>query len=99
MDKRFAKVGDILPAVLKSVGLDRKLKDREVLAEWPNVVGSEIAARTEAIHVDDGVLIVKVEHGMWMQELHFMERELLGRLRDAVPGVRLMRIRFETKGH
>lgn len=99
MSKRFAKVGDILPAVLKSVGLDRKLKDREVLAEWPSAVGAEIAARTEAIHVDDGVLIVKVEHGMWMQELHFMERELLERLRAAVPGVRLKRIRFETQGH
>ena len=39
MNKRFARIGDILPAVLKSVGLDRKLKEREVLAAWPGVVG------------------------------------------------------------
>ena len=98
MNKRFARIGDILPAVLKSVGLDRKLKEREVLAAWPGVVGPEIAARTEAVHIDEGVLHVKVDHGAWMQELHFMERELIGRLREVAPGIRLQRIRLEARG-
>lgn len=92
--KRFARVGDILPAVLKSIGLDQKLKEREILACWPEVVGEEIAARTQAVKVDKGVLFVHVDHGAWMQELHFMERQIIERLKEKKPDVTIRKIRF-----
>jgi hypothetical protein len=47
--KRFARIGDILPAVLKSAGLEQKLRDQEILTIWPAVVGEEIAARTQCL--------------------------------------------------
>ena len=94
--KRFARIGDILPAVLKSCGLDKKLKEREILSMWPDVVGPDIAARTEAVRVENGVLYIHVEHGAWMQELHFMEREIVRKLRERAPGIDLKRIRFGT---
>jgi len=94
--KRFARVGDILPAVLKSIGLDQKLKEREILSIWPEVVGTEIAERTEAVRVDRGVLHVRVDHSAWVQELHFMEKALLKKLRERAPDIKLKRIRFGT---
>jgi predicted nucleic acid-binding Zn ribbon protein len=94
--KRFARIGDILPAVLKSIGLDKRIRERELLSIWPDVVGEEIAARTEAVNIDHGVLYVHVEHSAWIQELHFMETELLRKLRAEVPGVELKKIRFGT---
>jgi predicted nucleic acid-binding Zn ribbon protein len=94
MNRRFARVGDLLPAVLKSVGLEHKFREQEVLALWPEVVGEHIAARTQAVRVEKGVLYVHVDHGAWMQELHFKEKELLARLREKAPGARLKRIRF-----
>ena len=93
--KRFARVGDILPAVLKSVGLDRKLKEREILSIWPGAVGAEIAARTQAVKIDRGILYVRVEQSAWMQELHFMERELLKKLKKMAPDIEIKRIRFK----
>ena len=95
-DKRFARVGDILPAVLKSFGLEQKLKEREILAIWPRIVGEEIAARTKAVKIEDGVLYVNVDHGAWMQELYFMEKELLKRLKDEAPHIKCRKIRFGT---
>lgn len=95
-DNRFARVGDILPAVIKSIGLDQKIKELELLKLWPAVVGRDIAARTEAVKVEDGVLHVRVEHGAWMQELHFLEREIIERLREECPEVKIHRIRFGT---
>jgi predicted nucleic acid-binding Zn ribbon protein len=94
--KRFARVGDILPAVLKSIGLDQKLREREILACWAEVVGEEIAARTRAIKIDRGVLFVHVDHSAWMQELHFMEREIIERLNEKKPGITVRKIRFGT---
>ncbi len=94
--KRFARVGDILPAVLKSIGLDRKLKQQEIISIWPEVVGADIAARTQAVRVDKGVLIVHVDHSAWIQELHFMEKEILKKLKAKAPDIDIKRIRFGT---
>lgn len=96
MNKRFAKVGEVLPAVLKSVGLEHKFREQQALALWPEIVGEQIAARTRAVSVEKGVLFVHVDHGAWMQELHFKEKELLGKLQESVPQARIKRIRFGT---
>jgi len=95
--RRFARVGDVLPAVLKRLGLDQKFKDQQILGLWPEVVGPQLAQRTRAMRIDRGVLFVHVTHGAWMQELHFMEAALVGRLRERAPGADLQRIRFTTK--
>ena len=94
--KRFARVGDILPAVLKSIGLDQKLKEREILACWAEVVGEEIAARTRAVKIDHAILFVHVDHSAWMQELHFMEKEIIERLKKKKPNIKIRKIRFGT---
>ncbi|MFQ5511358.1 MAG: DUF721 domain-containing protein [Candidatus Krumholzibacteriia bacterium] len=91
---RFSRIGDILPAVLKSVGLDKKLKERELLSLWPTVVGEEIAARTRAVRVERGVLHVEVRHSAWLQELYFMEKEIYGKLRERAPEIEFHRIHF-----
>jgi predicted nucleic acid-binding Zn ribbon protein len=93
---RFSRIGDILPAVLKSVGLDKKLKERELLSLWPTVVGAEIANRSRAVRVERGILYVQVDHSAWLQELHFMEKEIYRKLRESAPGIEFHRIRFGT---
>ena len=94
--RKFARIGDILPAVLKSAGLDKKLRDQEILTIWPTVVGEEIAARTEAVKIDNGVLHVAVEHSVWLQELHFMEKEILEKLKERAPRTNCRKIRFSV---
>lgn len=95
----FAKVGDVLPALLRQLGLDKRFREQRLLGLWSEVVGDEIAERTRATRVDRGVLFVHVDHGAWMQELHFIEKELIEKLRASAPGVELNRIRFTTRDH
>jgi predicted nucleic acid-binding Zn ribbon protein len=97
MPRRFARIGDILPAVLKSVGLEQRLREQEILKVWPTAVGADIAARTRAVKMEKGVLFVQVEHGAWLQELHFMEREIIEKLRERAPGIKCRKIRFSTR--
>jgi predicted nucleic acid-binding Zn ribbon protein len=65
--------------------------------QWAAVVGSELARRTRALRCDNGTLWVHVDHGAWMQELHFIEKKLLDQMRAACPDVELTRIRFTAK--
>lgn len=90
-------MGDLLPSVLRRLGLERRFNEQSVLALWPTVVGEELAARTKATRIDRGVLFVQVDHGAWLQELHFVEKELIGKLHERAPGVAIKKIRFSTK--
>ena len=96
-DRKFTKVGELLPTILKQLGLDKRFKEQRVLTLWSAVVGEEIAARTKATKIDRGVLFVRVDHGAWLQELHFIEREIIEKLRALVPGVTINKIRFSSK--
>ena len=92
----FTKVSNLLPAILKKIGLARRLEEREILAMWEGVVGEEIAARTQAVKYARGILYIQVTHGAWMQELHFMEQEILQKLAEKMPGAKFQKIRFSS---
>jgi predicted nucleic acid-binding Zn ribbon protein len=94
--KRFARIGDILPAVLRSAGLEQRLRDQEILTIWPTVVGEAIAARTAALKMERGVLHVQVAHSAWLQELYFMEKEILCKLREEAPHIECRKIKFSV---
>jgi predicted nucleic acid-binding Zn ribbon protein len=96
---KMTRIGDVLPSLLRRLGLEQRFKEQAVLTLWPDVVGPEIAARTRASRIDKGVLYIRVDHGAWIQELHFIEKDLLRKLRAAAPGVELQRIRFSAREH
>ena len=90
----FARVGEVLPTVLRELGLQTRFAERRLVEKWPDVVGPELARRSRALRCENGILVFHVDHGAWMQELHFIEKDLVARLRAACPDVNLTRIRF-----
>jgi predicted nucleic acid-binding Zn ribbon protein len=83
--------------VLRDLGLQRRFSERQVVEKWAGVVGPDLAQRARATHFEKGTLFVRVDHGAWMQELHFIEKELVQKLRTACPDVDLTRIRFSAR--
>ena len=89
-----AKLGDVLASVLQHAGLTDRVAQAAVIPEWPSLVDSQIAAVTEPLMLQqDGTLVVMVKTHAWMQELTFLEPELLRSLnRDTSrPPVRRLR--------
>ena len=84
----------MLPAVLRDLGLQTRFNERQLVEQWATVVGPELAQRSRALRCENGTLVVRVDHGAWMQELHFIEKDLLSRLRAVCPDVNIQRIRF-----
>lgn len=95
--RSFTRVGAFLPSVLRDLGLQKRFSERKLVERWPEVVGEELARRARATRFEKGTLFVFVDHGAWMQELHFMEKELVRKLRAACPDVDLVRIKFGAK--
>ena len=76
--RRPVAMGDVISAVLKHAGLTDRVARASVIPEWPVLVGSQIAAVTEPLHLQqDGTLVVMVTTSAWMQELSLLEPELL----------------------
>jgi|MudIll2142460700_1097286.scaffolds.fasta_scaffold755489_2 predicted nucleic acid-binding Zn ribbon protein len=86
--------GEILVKVLEELGLSQKLREREALTQWPEVVGPEVARRSRALRIREGVLYVRVDSAVWRQELHFLKSAILMSYQEKLGPDRVKEIRF-----
>lgn len=89
-----APVGEALASFLKARGLDAAVERASVIAEWPALVGPQIARVATPRRVTrDGTLYVDVASPQWMSELSLMEVQLLSRInaREGATPVRKIR--------
>ena len=70
----------IIPALFKQLGLEEDARGGRAVTEWPAVAGDRIARHARAVSFRDGALTVEVEGSAWMQELGFLERDLVRKL-------------------
>jgi predicted nucleic acid-binding Zn ribbon protein len=90
------RVDDVLGRVLKERGFAGRLAQGRVVAEWPELVGSHIAAVTTAEAVAaNSVLVVSVKTHSWMTELTLMEREILATINRVTPGNPIKKIHWQ----
>lgn len=82
--KRPEAVGDILERLLKSYGLDGKLREWKAMEAWPQVVGEGIARHTKPEKVFRKRLYILVDSSAWMQQLHFLKQDIVVKLNAAV---------------
>ena len=62
-------IREIIEEVLKASGIDQKLKERELIRQWDEVVGITIARSTDSIYISDRKLIVKIRSSVIRNEL------------------------------
>ena len=86
--------GEILAKVMSSLGLDAKLKEREALTLWATIVGEEVARRSQALRIREGVIYVRVGSAAWRQELHFLKGSILEAYAKKLGPDRVRDIRF-----
>jgi predicted nucleic acid-binding Zn ribbon protein len=81
-DEPFVAVGDILAGVMRSMGLEKRLLERRVIENWPELAGPDIARFAKAMRVQRGILYLKVESAAWSQELLFLKPKILERVNE-----------------
>ena len=88
------RLGDVLPGVLRGLGLAEGLAGWRSVAEWPEAVGEAIARRARAVSFHDGQLTVEVEGAAWRHELSVLKRDLIRRLNQRLGGAVVRDLRF-----
>ena len=96
--KRPQAIGDVLSGVLAQSGLAGRIEQAGIIPEWPSLVGKQIAAVTNPLHITaDGTLFVAVKTNAWMTELSLMEPELLRSLNAKAGRAPVKKIRWQIR--
>ncbi len=66
-----ALLGALVQEQIEKLGLGKKIKERQAVLVYKEVVGKEIAAASEALDIRGGKLFVKVHTPGWKEELLF----------------------------
>ena len=97
--KNTRSAADLMPAVLKRIGLERKQSDLEILKVWNNLMDPVIAQHAKPVGLAKGTLFVSVDSSVWLDEIvRYRRREILQRLRHSFGPDLIQRISFRVGG-
>ncbi|HUI05429.1 MAG TPA: DUF721 domain-containing protein [Verrucomicrobiae bacterium] len=75
----------LVPLVMKRLGLEQRLQQSQAFSLWPNIVGNDIARHAQPVSLHHGVLVVAVDHPVWLQELaRFYKPMILQKIQERV---------------
>lgn len=82
MNRTPQHIGKTMKLMFKDMGIDKKIRQHQVLEKWPELVGEQIANMTSAERVHDKILYIKVKSMTWRTELLFQKQSILKRIAD-----------------
>ena len=88
-------VGKALDTFARRLGIDRTIREHQVIASWGALVGEQVARVTTPQRFEKGVLTVAVSSAPWRSELTLRRREIMEKINAAAgkPVVRDIRFR------
>jgi len=87
-------VGTALRQLVHDLGIERTLKEYDVITSWESIVGAQVAKVTKAQRIQNGTLIVSVASASWRAELTMRRLEIRDKI-NAYVGKEIVReIRF-----
>lgn len=87
-------VGQTLQALLEHLDPEGHFAVVRLIQAWPEIVGADIARRTEVASLKFHTAVVKVTSAMWIQELNLMRAQILTRLREKLGDDSVRELRF-----
>lgn len=93
---RPRSIRDVLGKATRGLGIDTNIKRYGLWEKWGGIVGAEIAAHARPFRWQGHVLVVRVKHPAWIQELSYFKPQMLERIRASHPEAELLDIRFEV---
>lgn len=99
-NKNFTNLSNVLPKVMRALGIDKRLREHTFIKLWPHIVGEPFASRARPLFIDyEGNLVVAVRDAVVGQEFGFARAEVLKKLRHSARGlnIEINGLRFDMK--
>jgi hypothetical protein len=82
--RSFASLGAVLEEAIEGLGLGEMVSKGAAMLLWPEVVGETVARVTHPETVRGHTLVVNVADNAWLQQLRYMEEDMVERLNGAI---------------
>jgi predicted nucleic acid-binding Zn ribbon protein len=92
---RPTSLGGILQKALEAASIDVDLNLLRLWERWTDLVGPTIAENARPAAIKGRLLVVHVSSAPWMQQLHYLKNELMGKLNSALGKESVKGIRFK----
>jgi len=94
---RWAVPTDVLPKLMRRLGLRERLHETEVLEAWSKTVGDFIAAHSSPVALREGILYVRVLQPALHYELEQVSKiDILRKLKQRFGGKVIRDVRFRV---
>jgi predicted nucleic acid-binding Zn ribbon protein len=91
-------VADAFDTLSESMGWGAHLAQADLLEQWADIVGDDIASHATPLGIEAGVLEVGCGSSAWATQLRLMKRTLLGSLLERFPGAGIVDITVKAPG-
>lgn len=88
-------LGDALADLTNELGWKPALAQSDLLEDWAELVGPDVAERTSPQGITNGVLTVLCESTAWATQLKFMSSDVLTKILQKHPDSKITSIRFQ----
>jgi len=89
-----SRIGQVLPGILKKLGLDEKTANIFLVPLWREAVGPNIGAHTKPMGLQKGCLTIAVDTAVWKMELdRYYKDKIVKKL--ALKDSRIKTLRFQ----
>ncbi len=86
----------VVPSVMKKIGLDQPMWEQRLAGEWESVIGEQVAQHTRPGRLQHNILYVYVPNSVWLAELRqFAEKAMLEKLQARFGPARIKGIRLQ----
>ena len=94
---RARSAGNLMPALLKRLGLDQRRREAEVAKVWRNLIDPSVTVHAQPAGIHKGTLFVNVDSNVWLSEIvRYRRHEILQRLQHAFGPDFIARISFRV---
>jgi predicted nucleic acid-binding Zn ribbon protein len=88
---------NVLPGVLKTLRLDQRRAEAEIVRVWNNILDPNIAEHAKPDRLRKGTLFVVVDSNVWLDEIvRYRRKEILDRLHHCFGRELILKISFRV---
>ncbi|MFH0953780.1 MAG: DUF721 domain-containing protein [Verrucomicrobiota bacterium] len=89
-------LADVIPQVMKDLGLENRFWERTLVAEWEKLVGPQVAQHARPGRLDRKILYVFVVHPAWLSELsRYGQKQMLENLQKRFGADKIKALRLQ----
>lgn len=75
-------LGQIVGKIMKAYGLEKRMKEIDILKGWPEMMGIAVANRTTNLRINNRILYISMDSAVMREELLNGKQIILQRVND-----------------